>query len=64
MFKPATAAAVLIALSMPAHAAGDFPMRQCKRLSLAKQSLLPTGTSRMFMIPTKIRSATSGCSGR
>jgi sporulation protein YlmC with PRC-barrel domain len=26
MLKPATAAAVLIALSMPAYAAGDFPM--------------------------------------
>ena len=26
MFKPATAAAVLIALSMPAYAAGDFPI--------------------------------------
>jgi hypothetical protein len=59
MFKPATAAAVLVALSVPVYAAGDFPMAPMQTtLPREAVSPLPTGTSRMSMIPTKTRSAT------
>ena len=43
MFKPATAAALLIALSMPAYAAGDFPMA-------AMQTTVPRGSSHCYRL--------------
>ena len=58
MFKPATAAAVLVDYQCQSMRPVIFPWLRCKRHCRARQSPLPTVTSRMSMIRTKTRSAT------
>jgi hypothetical protein len=58
MFKPAIAIA-LLACSMPAFAANDYPSARMQTALPSEARRSPTGTSRTSTIPTKTRSAIS-----